>query len=134
MNKLYAAGFIVIRPSLDEVLVLVKDGVGDIPKGQIDESEDPLEAAIRECREETQIQIKSDSILRDRIFDHKKMRFFVAVQNGNPLVLPNPESGMLEHDFAYWADWKDAYNIMPVWLKPVVQYGNVISKLIGNKR
>lgn len=134
MSNLSAAGFIVIRPSLDEVLVLIKDDIGDLPKGHIDEGEEPLETALRECQEEAQVQIKNESILKGRVFDYKKMRFFVAVQNGNPFVLPNPETGILEHDFAYWATWKEAHAIMPTWLKPVIQYGYVISKLLGNKK
>lgn len=133
MNNLSAAGFIVIRPSLDEVLVLVKDGVGDLPKGHLDEGEEPLDAALRECQEEAQIQIKREFILNERVFDFNRMRFFVAVQNGNPLVLPNPDTGIFEHDFAYWSSWKEAHKIMPSWLKPVIQYGYVVSKLIGNK-
>jgi 8-oxo-dGTP pyrophosphatase MutT (NUDIX family) len=133
MGKISAAGFIVINPSLNEVLVLMKDGAGDLPKGKIDKGEDPLEAAIRECFEEAHVKINSSSILDGRYFDYKKMRFFVAIQNGNPFVFPNPESGILEHDIAFWAPWKDAFEIMPNWLKPAIKYGRMISILLGQK-
>ena len=133
MKKISAAGFIVIKPSFEEVLVLMKDGEGDLPKGKIDDNEDPLSAAIRECFEETSIRLRQASILKPYFFDYKGMRFYVAIQDGYPRVSPNPETGILEHDVVFWATWKEALEIMPYWLKPAIKYGHTISKLLGYK-
>lgn len=50
-----AAGGIVFDPSTQQVLVIRRNGVWDLPKGKVEEGENPEEAAVREVSEETGI-------------------------------------------------------------------------------
>ena len=49
---LYAAGGIV-QNEMQEILMIYRRGFWDFPKGKIEEQESPVEAALREVKEET---------------------------------------------------------------------------------
>ena len=70
-SKKQSAGILLYRPGVPEPEVFLvhpggpfwknkDEGAWTIPKGEFDESEDPLAAAIREFKEETGFNIKGD--------------------------------------------------------------------------
>jgi len=52
----HSAGGVVLNPKGEVLIVRQKDGSWSLPKGHIEEGEDPKRTAIREIREETGLQ------------------------------------------------------------------------------
>jgi 8-oxo-dGTP pyrophosphatase MutT (NUDIX family) len=46
----------------------------DIPKGGIEEGEEPIDAAIRECQEETGITLSSSDLVYKGLYDYKSYK------------------------------------------------------------
>jgi 8-oxo-dGTP pyrophosphatase MutT (NUDIX family) len=100
----------------------------DFPKGLVEAGEEPIEAAIREVREET--------TLNDISFDWgmvfmdtgpynkgKISRYYIARSNETKVLLPvNPELGVPEHHEARWVDYKKALTMVSPRLLPVVRW------------
>src|SRR5436305_6264191 len=74
-------------------------GYWDFPKGRLENNESPIEAAIRELKEEANIEVKLENKFeytvsydfrdRDGILVHKKVTFFVGKALSNQVVLSN---------------------------------------------
>lgn len=100
----------------------------DFPKGLVEAGEEPIEAAIREVREET--------TLEDISFDWgmvfmdtgpynkgKISRYYIARSNETKVLLPvNPELGVPEHHEARWVDYQKALAMVSPRLLPVVRW------------
>jgi 8-oxo-dGTP pyrophosphatase MutT (NUDIX family) len=100
----------------------------DFPKGLVEAGEQPIEAAIREVREET--------TLEDISFDWgmvfmdtgpynkgKISRYYIARSNETQVLLPvNPELGVPEHHEARWVDYQKALTMVSPRLLPVVRW------------
>jgi bis(5'-nucleosidyl)-tetraphosphatase len=100
----------------------------DFPKGIVEAGETPIDAAIREVREET--------TLDDISFDWgmvymdtgpynkgKIARYYIARSKEIHIELPvNPELGMPEHHEARWVDFDRARAMVSPRLQPVVQW------------
>jgi 8-oxo-dGTP pyrophosphatase MutT (NUDIX family) len=100
----------------------------DFPKGLVEAGEEPIEAAIREVREET--------TLEDISFDWgmvfmdtgpynkgKISRYYIARSNETKVLLPvNPELGVPEHHEARWVDYQKALTMVSPRLLPVVRW------------
>ena len=115
MSTITASGIIVFRNNYNhpEILGLIAlpkvrkrtKGTYDIPKGSIDKGETPLEAAKRECFEESGLrpkligEVDSDSVI---------------------VIASNPHSGEVEHEGYEWISIKKAKKECLNYLKPFI--------------
>jgi bis(5'-nucleosidyl)-tetraphosphatase len=100
----------------------------DFPKGLVEAGEQPIDAALREVREETTL----DDISFDwgPVFVEtgpynkgKVARYYVARSKAQHVSLPvNPEIGKPEHQEARWVDVNTALSMVSDRLKPVVHW------------
>jgi len=104
------AGVVVIRDTAEgpRVLLLRAYRNWDLPKGRLEAGETPLEAAIREVREETGLSDLDfawgdDSIETEPYAGGKVVRFYVARSPDGVVSLPiNPALGRAEHHEFRW--------------------------------
>ena len=104
----------------------------DFPKGIVEPAEEPIDAALREVREET--------TLDDISFDWglvymetgpynkgKVARYYIARSKEQHVELPvNPELGFPEHQEARWVDYDTALQMVSARLQPVVRWAYTI--------
>lgn len=110
MNYEKSCGAIIID---DDKVLLIKQGNGDwgFPKGHMIDGESEFETAIREVKEETNIDILIDENYRYVISymvnenTMKDVVFFIAKKLSNVLILQESEIDKLE-----WLDMNDALN------------------------
>jgi 8-oxo-dGTP pyrophosphatase MutT (NUDIX family) len=130
MGRRLSAGVAVVRATPDgfRFLLLRAYRNWDFPKGLIEAGEDPLAAAIRETREETEIA--------DLAFDwghdyfetapysgHKIARYYLARTHTQRIVLPvNPSLGRPEHHQYRWVDLTEALELAPPRVQPVIAW------------
>jgi len=112
------AGIIVVKRFSDKwkVLALTSlDGPLDIPKGLIDPGETPLEAALRETKEEAGIT-KLDFAWGMNPIVRENMTCYVAATDQEPTIVANPHTNLVEHLGASWTDWdnleKNTYSFL----------------------
>jgi bis(5'-nucleosidyl)-tetraphosphatase len=100
----------------------------DFPKGLVEAGEEPIDAAVREVREET--------ALDDISFDWglvymdtgpynkgKISRYYIARSKETHILLPvNPDLGVPEHHEARWMDYHKALGMVSPRLTPVVRW------------
>jgi 8-oxo-dGTP pyrophosphatase MutT (NUDIX family) len=100
----------------------------DFPKGLVEAGEEPIDAAVREVREET--------ALDDISFDWglvymdtgpynkgKISRYYIARSKETHILLPvNPDLGVPEHHEARWMDYHKAVGMVSARLTPVVRW------------
>jgi len=93
-----AAGCLVFLEGTDRVLLLHDPQRGwDLPKGKPEPGETPLETALRETHEEAGMY---PTVYPDLWLWMPEIYFFCATSRERPTLLPNPESGKVEHDTA----------------------------------
>jgi len=100
----------------------------DFPKGLVEPGEVPIDAAIREVREETTL----DDISFDwgMVFmdtgpynKGKIARYFIARSKETHVALPvNPALGTPEHHEARWVDFEGALAMVSPRLEPVLRW------------
>jgi 8-oxo-dGTP pyrophosphatase MutT (NUDIX family) len=102
----------------------------DFPKGLVEAGEEPIDAALREVREET--------TLDDLSFDWglkfmdtgpynkgKVSRYYIARSKETRVLLPvNPELGRPEHHEAQWTDFGQALSMVSPRLVPVLHWAH----------
>ena len=94
-----------------------REGIYDIPKGARKSGETFLECAKRECFEETMIKIRDSQILGEGVsFDN--IVIYPAESSVDPIIEPNPESGILEHDGFTWVSREEICNKSFDYLRP----------------
>ena len=100
----------------------------DFPKGLVEAGEQPIDAALREVREETtlddisfdwgQVYFETGPYNKGKI-----ARYYVARTKERHVVLPvNPELGKPEHQEACWVGVDAALAMVSDRLKPVVSW------------
>ena len=104
----------------------------DFPKGLVEPGEEPIDAALREVREETAL----DDISFDwgTVFidtgpynKGKIARYYIARSKETRIVLPiNPDLGTPEHHEARWVDHAQALAMVSPRVQPVVQWAHGI--------
>ena len=112
-----------------------------IPKGGIEEGEEPIEAAIRECREEVGISIK-ESQLEKKVYQleyksnnkkkgnpvYKIVYYWICrINNLNEIGLkeetvPKEQLQLEEMDWAGFADSEEALKRLGPSVKPIIKH------------
>jgi 8-oxo-dGTP pyrophosphatase MutT (NUDIX family) len=125
-----SAGVVVVRRVGDDwqFLLLRAFNHWDFPKGMVEEGEQPLEAAVREVREE--------SLIDDLVFawgesstqtgpysGGKVARYYIASTTRVEVTLPfNPEIGRAEHSEYRWVSYDQALELVSPRVKPVLRW------------
>jgi bis(5'-nucleosidyl)-tetraphosphatase len=100
----------------------------DFPKGLVELGELPIDAAIREVREETRLDdISFDwgmEFMETGPYNKGKIaRYYIARSKETHIELPiNPELGTPEHHEARWVDYERALSMVTARLQPVVRW------------
>jgi len=119
----------VLRPTV-RFLLLRAYRNWDFPKGLVEQGEEPIDAALREVREETTLSDLSfdwgmDCIETGPYNKGKISRYYVARSSETAVRLPiNPELGMPEHHEARWMTFEAALKLMSPRLEPVLRWAN----------
>lgn len=104
----------------------------DFPKGLVEAGEEPIDAAVREVREETtldDISFDWGTVFMDTgpYNKGKISRYYIARSKEVRVSLPvNPELGHPEHQEARWVDVDKALAMVSPRLQPVVRWANGI--------
>ncbi len=111
-KKIEAAGGVVFNDK-NEILMIYRLGVWDLPKGKMEKDETPEESALREVEEECgisglQLQSKITDTFHTYILDNirilKKTHWFLMKVDGKPDLIPQTEEDIL---IAKWCDEKE---------------------------
>jgi bis(5'-nucleosidyl)-tetraphosphatase len=100
----------------------------DFPKGLVEAGESPIDAAIREVREETTLNDISfdwgmDFMDTGPYNKGKIARYYIARSSQTHIELPvNPELGTPEHHESRWVDYRRALSLVSPRLQPVVHW------------
>ena len=100
----------------------------DFPKGLIEAGESPIDAALREVREETTLDDLSfdwglEFIDTGPYNKGKISRYYVARTKETRVLLPvNPDLGKPEHHEARWTDYPGALAMVSPRLQPEVRW------------
>jgi 8-oxo-dGTP pyrophosphatase MutT (NUDIX family) len=100
----------------------------DFPKGLVEAGEEPIDAALREVREETTLDDLSFdwgmAFLETGPYNKGKIsRYYIARSKETQVRLPiNPDLGKPEHHEACWVDYAKALTMVSPRLQPVVHW------------
>ena len=107
------AGFVVVKKFPDgwKYLALIpgedmqkkNGGIFDIPKGIKEDHESFWECAVRECYEESGLFVMKQDIISGP-FSYGRLVVWLIETVDNPVLSPNPISGILEHLSYRWVD------------------------------
>lgn len=104
----------------------------DFPKGLCEEGEEPMQAAIRELREETGIE-NPDFDWGDRFIETgpygrgKIARYYLAkTDQENVIMGPSPETGEPEHQEWRWVSFDEAHDLTSPRVREVVRWARQI--------
>jgi 8-oxo-dGTP pyrophosphatase MutT (NUDIX family) len=104
----------------------------DFPKGLVEPGETPIEAAVREVREETTLDDISFDwgmvFMETGPYNKGKIaRYYIARSKETHIELPiNPDLGMAEHHEARWFDYDKAMSMVSPRLQPVVRWAYAV--------
>jgi 8-oxo-dGTP pyrophosphatase MutT (NUDIX family) len=104
----------------------------DFPKGLVEEGEEPIDAALREVREETTLDDLSFdwglAFMDTGPYNKGKIsRYYIARSKQTQVRLPiNPDLGRPEHHEACWVDFSKAVSMVSPRLNPVVHWAHAI--------
>jgi 8-oxo-dGTP pyrophosphatase MutT (NUDIX family) len=104
----------------------------DFPKGLVEADEQPIDAALREVREETTLDDLSFdwglAFMETGPYNKGKIsRYYIARSKETQVLLPiNPDLGTPEHHEARWVDFTKALSMVSPRLQPVVQWAHAI--------
>jgi bis(5'-nucleosidyl)-tetraphosphatase len=104
----------------------------DFPKGLVEPGESPIDAAIREVREETTLDdISFDwgtAYMETGPYNKGKIaRYYIARSKNIHVSLPvNPDLGTPEHHEARWVEYERALCMVSPRLQPVVKWAYLI--------
>lgn len=116
------AGFILYKENPLQIFTLIpvdKKFNYDLPKGTEDPGETRIETAIRECFEESGIQVPVDVIESIIEVDSGRLTVYIAPwQEGwVPNIQPNPETNKREHSDYVWTTPEEFQRSCAKWLK-----------------
>jgi 8-oxo-dGTP pyrophosphatase MutT (NUDIX family) len=125
-----AAGAVVFRRTDRGVRLLVLRAYKnwDFPKGMVEPGESELEAARRECAEETglaELEFPFGDAHRDTVpyAGGKVARYFLAETDAAAITLPvSPELGRPEHHEWRWVSLDEAEELLPPRLAVILDW------------
>lgn len=125
-----SAGVVVIRESAEgwRFLLLRAFTHWDFPKGMVEAGEQPLDAAIREVREETLIEdldfAWGHDFIETRPYSRGKIaRYFIAKTRTTAVTLPViADLGRPEHNEFRWVDYDEALRLVSPRVDPIVRW------------
>lgn len=100
----------------------------DFPKGLMEAGEEPLQAALREVREETSLDDLAfpwgEDFLETGPYSRgKTARYYLAVtKRSDVAILPNPETGRPEHSEFRWCSFTEARRITAPRVRDVIAW------------
>ena len=103
------------------------NGLYDIPKGGIDPGETPLQCAIREAKEEADIDITH---LDSGPYTHDRLTVWLAESYQTPNIGINPSTGIIEHLGYDWIHSETMEQQCLDYLKPHIKWAR---KYLGDK-
>ena len=123
ISKKPGAGIILVKKFNDtwKVLTLVLNGVYDIPKGGIENGESTFETAIRETHEESNIQDFKFQWGKTP-FSSGRLTVYLASTTEDGKIIPNPKTGIYEHDEARWVDWDEMIAKTSDFIRPCIRW------------
>jgi len=127
-----AAGAVVARPTAAgwRYLVLRAFRNWDFPKGVVEPGETPLQAALREVREETSLgalELRWGEAFRETepYAGGKVARYYlVSSPGGDVRLAAAPELGRPEHHEYRWASHAEARRLLPKRLQPILEWAS----------
>ncbi len=130
MSLRVSAGVVVVRELNGSwrYLMLRAYRHWDFPKGLVESGEQPLQAAIREVREETTIEsldFRWGEVYRETApYSHKKIaRYYVAQTAIEAVTLPvRPELGRAEHNEWRWVTFEQGLSLCSPRLDPIIRW------------
>jgi 8-oxo-dGTP pyrophosphatase MutT (NUDIX family) len=125
-----SAGVVVVRQAEEgwRFLLLRAFNHWDFPKGMVEPGEEPLEAAVREVREESTIDdldfAWGQASIRTGPYSHGKVAcYYIAMTRTEAVTLPViPELGRAEHSEFRWVDFDEAMTLVSPRVKPVLRW------------
>ncbi len=126
-----SAGVVVVRRDPERgwlFLLLRAYQYWDFPKGMVEPGERPLEAAVREVREEstiTDLAFRWGHIYKETppYARGKVARYYLAETTQTDVSLPvNPELGRPEHDEFRWMSYQEARERVSARVRPVLDW------------
>ncbi|MEO7206482.1 MAG: NUDIX domain-containing protein [Steroidobacteraceae bacterium] len=126
----FSAGVVVVHVAHAGVQYLLLRAYKnwDFPKGLVEPGEQPLDAAVREVKEETTLENLSFDWGKDYrdtgpYNKGKISRYYLARSNDTQVhLLINPELGFPEHQEARWVGFETALGMVSPRLKPVIHW------------
>ena len=121
----------VVRPNVHFLLLRAYRN-WDFPKGLVEPGEQPIDAALREVREETTLDNLSfdwgmDFVETGPYNKGKISRYYLARSSATAVRLPiNPDLGMPEHHEARWLQFDKALELVTPRLLPVLLWARSI--------
>lgn len=125
------AGFVVCRKFKDGIKFLglkapkfirdAKQGTWDIPKGQKDHGESDWETAQRETIEEAGIFIGQSDCLAGP-YTKSALTIYLVKTDSDPKIIPNPTSGIIEHESWAWLSSEELLENCYIWLRPFIEW------------
>jgi 8-oxo-dGTP pyrophosphatase MutT (NUDIX family) len=133
-SRRFSAGVVVVHVAGEAVQYLLLRAYKnwDFPKGLVEPGEQPLDAAVREVKEETTlVNLEFDwgqEYMDTGPYNKGKIsRYYLARSNVTQVHLPiNPELGFPEHQEARWVGLETALNMVSPRLRPVVHWASDI--------
>ena len=125
-----SAGVVVVHRKQDQAQLLLLRAYKnwDFPKGMVEPGEEPIDAALREVREETTLDNLAfdwgmEFVETGPYNNGKYARYYLARSADTQVRLPiNPELGRPEHHEARWVTFDQALSMVAPRLTPVVRW------------
>jgi 8-oxo-dGTP pyrophosphatase MutT (NUDIX family) len=117
------AGIIVVRRfnKTCRVLGLWARGGYDIPKGHIEDGDDIFETALRETKEEVNID-KLNFTWGHNPYREGNLFIYLAETSQEAKILINDKSGIYEHEYVKWLTWSEMIEKTYDYLKPALKH------------
>ena len=97
------------------------NGDFDIPKGTIDFGETPYQTAIREAEEEAGYKI-TPNVITAGPWRGGLLTIWMAEVYTDPVLIPNPHTGIIEHEGWEWIDPERFIGVCYNYLQPCVKW------------